>query len=755
MFVINDDLSIYITRGDVAFFQLTATDENGATYKFKPGDVIRIKVFEKKGCENVSFQKDFGIETETETIDIFLSENETKIGEVISKPTDYWYEIELNPMTNPQTIIGYDEDGPKLFKLYPEGADVDDVPIEPEDIPIVDEELDISSTRPVQNQAIARAMLVLQDAMRETVETVQDTKERVDEALESVQIIEDRVDGALETVQDIEDRVDEAIENMEALQAQVVDTELSESSEMPVQNKAIAKAIKGVESDIDTVDQYAKGLKTEIDNNKKDATSSITSLTKTVADLATDVKEAADLATEAKETAGIATPEKYGAAGNGTTDDTEALKELLANESNIEIPAGKKYLVSEMLVLRDGTTISGTGTIKSGMTAGDKYDSVIKLSDGSNISDITIEGKGTDASHSKDANAIIGEDVEDVRIENVKITGVGNLYALGFFNAKNVFVVNCRVSGYSYAGIAFMNACQKCYALYNDISGGIQNDTDNGYAICVGYDENRNSNLNKNITIEGNTCENSSGFWEGIDVHLSSNIRIINNYVTNFNKGIAFTMGNSGSEATEDLVIKGNVIKSSIASGDSADGISVYAATTFLDGVVIADNIIDYASSNEKYHGVYLRNVINAVLYGNIVKSNINTLAMGGTCKNVKVYGCEFIASGWRSVYLSGNGYYDEIYINDCKLDATTRAIHIEGNNTAKGYINVQRNDIKNAVIHGEDYAVPSKSASSNHQCGRVGDMIVNSAFSAGGSMGWICTVASVAGESYATWTAI
>jgi len=46
-----------------------------------------------------------------------------KIGDVINKPTDYWYEIEINPETKPQTIIGYDENGEKILKLYPEGSD--------------------------------------------------------------------------------------------------------------------------------------------------------------------------------------------------------------------------------------------------------------------------------------------------------------------------------------------------------------------------------------------------------------------------------------------------------------------------------------------------------------------------------------------------------------------------------------------------------------------------------------------------------
>ncbi len=156
MFTINSDSSIYVTRGDVAFFNVTA-QENGVAYKFQPGDVVRMKVTEKKNCDSVMFQKDFLVEGETETVGIYLSEDETKIGEVISKPTDYWYEIELNPFTNPQTILGYDEDGAKIFKLYPEGRDLVEV-IEADDIPIVDDALSLTSVRPVQNQVIARTL---------------------------------------------------------------------------------------------------------------------------------------------------------------------------------------------------------------------------------------------------------------------------------------------------------------------------------------------------------------------------------------------------------------------------------------------------------------------------------------------------------------------------------------------------------------------------------------------------------------------
>jgi hypothetical protein len=121
MFVINDDLSINITRGDAAVFGVNATIGE-QEYLFKEGDVVRFKVFAKKNCEDVVLTKNTVVVNPTTMVEIVLSGKDTTIGEVINKPVDYWYEIELNPDTNPQTIIGYDEDGAKVFRLYPEGG---------------------------------------------------------------------------------------------------------------------------------------------------------------------------------------------------------------------------------------------------------------------------------------------------------------------------------------------------------------------------------------------------------------------------------------------------------------------------------------------------------------------------------------------------------------------------------------------------------------------------------------------------------
>ena len=115
MFVINDDLSIYCTRGDALSFPVE--------HSFQANDIVRMQVFKKKNCAELVLRKDFTIKEATEQFEIELLGSETKFGDIISKPVDFWYEVEVNPGELSETIIGYDEDGAKVFKLFPEGQD--------------------------------------------------------------------------------------------------------------------------------------------------------------------------------------------------------------------------------------------------------------------------------------------------------------------------------------------------------------------------------------------------------------------------------------------------------------------------------------------------------------------------------------------------------------------------------------------------------------------------------------------------------
>lgn len=131
MFVIDSDNTIHLTRGDFAVIAADAErddPESGGEakvpYIFVPGDIVRLNVYEKNKPENVVLQKDVEVISETESVDIMLTREDTKIGDYIKKPKEYHYEIEVNPDTMPQTILGHDKAGPKKFMLYPEGGEV-------------------------------------------------------------------------------------------------------------------------------------------------------------------------------------------------------------------------------------------------------------------------------------------------------------------------------------------------------------------------------------------------------------------------------------------------------------------------------------------------------------------------------------------------------------------------------------------------------------------------------------------------------
>lgn len=123
MFVVHNDMTIYATRGDVVYFPVEKK-VGDAKYLFQAGDIVRIKICEKKNYSKVFLLKDFVVEESTTSVNIFLSKWEMKFGPIIHKATDYWYEVELNPDTYPDTFIGHNENGPAIFKLFPEAKDV-------------------------------------------------------------------------------------------------------------------------------------------------------------------------------------------------------------------------------------------------------------------------------------------------------------------------------------------------------------------------------------------------------------------------------------------------------------------------------------------------------------------------------------------------------------------------------------------------------------------------------------------------------
>lgn len=113
---------IKLNRGDTLNINLTIKKEDGTDYSFEEGDKITFSLYNKgKLNEKAVLLKEVQATPGTTSINIYCNNEETKIGELINKPIDYWYEIELN---NEFTILGYDDEGAKLLKLFPEGSKI-------------------------------------------------------------------------------------------------------------------------------------------------------------------------------------------------------------------------------------------------------------------------------------------------------------------------------------------------------------------------------------------------------------------------------------------------------------------------------------------------------------------------------------------------------------------------------------------------------------------------------------------------------
>lgn len=120
------DRNIRITRGDVLPITVSANNiKDGKDYEFQVDDIIRFKIMQANNVNNVFLKKDFKIEEACFEKDIEMTSSEMKIGELKSKPVDFWYEIEVNPDTErAMTIEGYRKDeGPAIITILPEGGD--------------------------------------------------------------------------------------------------------------------------------------------------------------------------------------------------------------------------------------------------------------------------------------------------------------------------------------------------------------------------------------------------------------------------------------------------------------------------------------------------------------------------------------------------------------------------------------------------------------------------------------------------------
>ena len=130
-----DGETIYLTRGDkttgninrLAFnypiCELRKDKEEMELYEFQLTDKITFVVMEKKGYSKREIirkeytLKDLGYTEPTTSVEIPLTEEDTKKFPLKNKAKTYWYDLVLNDTT---TMLGFNEIGAKKIIVYPE-----------------------------------------------------------------------------------------------------------------------------------------------------------------------------------------------------------------------------------------------------------------------------------------------------------------------------------------------------------------------------------------------------------------------------------------------------------------------------------------------------------------------------------------------------------------------------------------------------------------------------------------------------------
>lgn len=121
MFKIDKDgKTLLVTRGDKGSVKVKKKISEGVFEPFYENDVVSFNLKNNFGDNEPVLRKKVIVQENTNVVTFNFSKDDTTIGDLISSPVLYQYDIAVN---EDMTILGYDDEtGPKYFKLFPEGS---------------------------------------------------------------------------------------------------------------------------------------------------------------------------------------------------------------------------------------------------------------------------------------------------------------------------------------------------------------------------------------------------------------------------------------------------------------------------------------------------------------------------------------------------------------------------------------------------------------------------------------------------------
>lgn len=439
------------------------------------------------------------------------------------------------------------------------------------------------------------------------------------------------------------------------------------------------------------------------------------------------------------------TPEMFGAKGDGTTDDSAALRIALENYDNIEL--SKAYYIGGTFAFSDlaNKTVHGGALVFCDFSF-------------NNCNEINI--KGVDFTQSN--KAITLTECSDIYISECYFESNAAYASPRFvevYGGYNIAVEKCHIINTQYAVVSrpytapvFKLTVQNCFientvlytypAAINIAEGyqvlvtgntikGIKDAGSYGYGVYTG---DQMYNDPENLIIDSNYIHDCD---RAVRLHLIKNVKIINNTITSCNSVSIETLGDASTGTAE------TVTENIIISNNSADNFIAINKNTH--NVIISGNYLKRLSSAAFNYGIYVNgdasnkpafvhisdNIIDSpqrsgvyIAFGSNVKIEGNTIINANTETTGPVY-----AQGGIAVYIG-----DNTSIINNKIESALAAILINANAIKTLYAGNETNG-GTAAISGGYNAQPSSGV------WNVGETGYYQNPASAGYIGFVCTV--------------
>lgn len=388
------------------------------------------------------------------------------------------------------------------------------------------------------------------------------------------------------------------------------------------------------------------------------------------------------------------TPEMYGAVGDGTTDDTVAVKSAI--ESGYTVILTAEYYCTSLISIsnQDNITITGKGKLKS---------NIPKILNFTNCDNLTIEDISVSTTYNVNAEENVGESVADsngynslsalidiVGCENVAIDGVsvtGGYTGVYAKTSSNVRVVNCEISMQRH--ICLCCSTSQFYVENNKIHDITNPYTDQYANYLFQATDNSLTELQAQSFILNNVFYNNIN-WDAIMSHVYRDIIISGNHIYNVRTGIDVSpLSDISSETFEfqNVVISDNIITGTNTDGDSTyshlnNGITFATESQIVHSIAITGNIIkNFCNfSAPSYGTISIVNAKNAIIENNIIENKTPYSAITGccveirgTCKSITVAGNSFTCAVLNIALNGGSVTVDDFVVKDNTIDKDAR----------------------------------------------------------------------------------